>query len=88
MPTYILSRSVPCYAPHELLPWLADHGLAGSETAADEFWSRVKGTHLEKHPAARTKDKPLYLYGDGAEYTKYADHILGVYIGTWVRQST
>ena len=63
---------MPVVAPHELIAWVETLGLNPSPDAA---------ASLGKHPGARSHAQPMFLYGDDAEYTKYCDKLLGVYIG-------
>ena len=74
---------VPCLAVHELLPWLESMGLAPSASAATRYWNhlRAHGHGLASLCGESSTTQPVFLYGDAAEYTKYADHLLGVYAG-------
>ena len=72
---------MPVVAPHELIAWVETLGLNPSPDAAARYWTRLGHTSLGKHPGARSHAQPMFLYGDDAEYTKYCDKLLGVYIG-------
>ena len=41
----------------------------------------MAGTKWGVHPGAARAAQPLFVYGDDAEYTKYCDKMLGVYVG-------
>ena len=72
---------MPVLAPHELIAWVETRGLNPSPDAAARYWTRLGHTSLGKHPGARSHAQPMFLCGDDAEYTKYCDKLLGVYIG-------
>ena len=72
---------MPVLAPHELLPWLSSLGLCPERASAERFWKHVAGTKWGVHPGAARAAQPLFVYGDDAEYTKYCDKMLGVYVG-------
>ena len=72
---------MPAVAPDELIDWLETLGLHPNHDSAVRFWKRLAHTSLGKHPAAKSHPHPMFLYGDDAEYTKYCDKLLGVYIG-------
>ena len=63
--------------PDELVQWLEGAGMGPPEGAAARYWQKLPGSH----PAAARCAQPLFLYGDAAEYNRYGDKVLGVYLG-------
>ena len=70
-------RQLPCVAPHQLVPWLHEQGLAPQTGSAKRYWSKLE----TPHPAKALESEPLFLYGDSAQFTKYGDHLLGAFMG-------
>ena len=70
-------RQLPCVAPHQLVPWLHEQGLAPQTGSAKRYWSKLE----TPHPGKALESEPLFLYGDSAQFTKYGDHLLGAFMG-------
>ena len=78
-------RSVPCVAPHDVVAMLIDYKLAPTAADALRYWEWLEGTTAaEGKPSAKCKSQPLFMYGDDAQYTDYADKLVGVYCGCFL----
>ena len=78
-------RSVPCVAPHDVVAMLIDYKLAPTAADALRYSEWLEGTTAaEGKPSAKCKSQPLFMYGDDAQYTDYADKLVGVYCGCFL----
>ena len=60
---------------------LKKYGLEPTRSDAERHWAWLDGTDWAAGPGAKKKSQPLFLYGDEAQFTDYADKVLGVYMG-------
>ena len=74
-------RNMPLLLPHELYPWMMDCGIwprdASSASRTPQYWQHlryVKSPVAEMSPGC--DHVPLYLWGDGAQYTESGQSIM------------
>ena len=79
---------MPCVAPHDVVLMLLQNELAPTAADANKYWEWLSGTSWATGPAAANRSQPLFVYGDEAQYTDYADKMLGVYMGCLLGNST
>ena len=63
---------------------LLQNGLAPTTADANKYWEWLSGTSWAKGPAAANRSQPLFVYGDEAQFTDYADKVLGVFMGCFL----
>ena len=77
---------MPCLAVNELIGFLETVKLVPTVAAAKKYWQHIRmhggGLKAMAEGMGSASPQPVFLYGDAAEYTKYADHLLGVYMGS------
>ena len=78
------SRSQPLVLPHDIIPWLVEHGVFPTGIEAEDevakYWQHIESMGLPTHGASH-KHVPLYVWGDDAQFTENNDKLVCVSFG-------
>lgn len=74
----LLCRRMPLLLPSELFPWMIQRGIFPeiSKEAISKYWKHMKACKSPIGDMSTGDHLPVYVWGDGAQYTESGESIM------------